>query len=226
MLVYLGRYQEAETVFTAIEKMKPGLYNTAANLGTTYELLGKNELALKWLRRAVQINPESHRGSEWIHIRILETKICGDSCITTNYLLGKDWGNADQPTSDFSRDSLLVLKNQLFYQLNERVSFVPKPNKIVAQLLTDLGAIDMLLGYKYDADHVYDFAQSYGAKDMLTKKRRALALQENSKPLPLKQNTVTQLPPSVNQSLWPFIIGTMLVLLIAAIAIFRKWDLA
>src|SRR5688500_92529 len=50
ILVYLERYEEAKNVFLKIENLSPGLYTTAANLGTTYELLGENKLALQWIK--------------------------------------------------------------------------------------------------------------------------------------------------------------------------------
>ncbi|MCB9034962.1 MAG: hypothetical protein H6553_14085 [Chitinophagales bacterium] len=40
MYVYNGEYLKAKAIFQAIEKSLPNLYQTAANLGTTYELLG------------------------------------------------------------------------------------------------------------------------------------------------------------------------------------------
>src|SRR6187431_1424119 len=67
LLVYLGRYAEAKTVFQEIERIVPSLYATAANLGTVYELLGDNESALKWISKAVEIDPASHENSEWLH---------------------------------------------------------------------------------------------------------------------------------------------------------------
>ena len=75
MLVYNGEYLRAKAIFIEIESKSPGLYATASNLGTTYELLGQNDLALHWITKAIKINPNSHNGSEWIHVKILEAKI-------------------------------------------------------------------------------------------------------------------------------------------------------
>src|SRR6478609_5380234 len=65
MLVYLGEYEKAKNIFIEIEGIEPNRYSTAANLGTIYELLGKNDLALEWIRKAVSIDPMSHASSEW-----------------------------------------------------------------------------------------------------------------------------------------------------------------
>ena len=75
MLAYNGEYLRAKAIFIEIENKSPGLYATASNLGTTYELLGQNDLALHWITKAIKINPNSHNGSEWIHVKILEAKI-------------------------------------------------------------------------------------------------------------------------------------------------------
>jgi len=45
------------------------------DLGTAYELAGKNEPALRWIREGLRRNPNSHKGTEWLHVKILEAKI-------------------------------------------------------------------------------------------------------------------------------------------------------
>jgi tetratricopeptide (TPR) repeat protein len=85
-LCYAGRYAEAMKIFQAIEKKTPNKYQTAANIGTTYELLGKLDSALFWIKRGLQINPDSHGGSEWIHVKILEHEIAANG--DANYSVG------------------------------------------------------------------------------------------------------------------------------------------
>ncbi|MEM7391121.1 MAG: hypothetical protein AAF492_02140 [Verrucomicrobiota bacterium] len=58
-----------------MEAETPGRYNTAANLGTAYELSGDNRNALTWIREGIERNPKAHDGTEWLHAVILETKI-------------------------------------------------------------------------------------------------------------------------------------------------------
>ena len=45
-LVYMGQYEEGQKIYQQIEAENPGLYTTASNLGTIYELLGDPEKAL------------------------------------------------------------------------------------------------------------------------------------------------------------------------------------
>jgi tetratricopeptide (TPR) repeat protein len=48
MLAYSGEYLEALKIFKRIESKFPNLYATASNMGTVYELLGKNDSAYYW----------------------------------------------------------------------------------------------------------------------------------------------------------------------------------
>jgi hypothetical protein len=48
----------------AKDKIKPGLYETEANLGTFYVLNGKLEEGLKHIDKALAINPDAHFGRE------------------------------------------------------------------------------------------------------------------------------------------------------------------
>jgi tetratricopeptide (TPR) repeat protein len=83
-LAHTGEAAEAVTLLEQIETEKPGLYVTAANLGTAYELNGNDEKALEWIKKGIERNPESHEGTEWLHVRILEAKLALKS--DTNWL--------------------------------------------------------------------------------------------------------------------------------------------
>lgn len=162
VLVYLGRYEQARAVFTAIEARQPGLYATAANLGTVYELLGQNERALYWIQRAVRINPRSHYGSEWIHVNILRAKLRGAGAVNARFLLGTDFGTAATPVTTISQTSLKHLRAALYFQLAERMSFIKPKDAVVGQLLFELGNTYALTSDVESALDVYDQARAYG----------------------------------------------------------------
>ena len=162
IFILLQKYDEAIKIFLEIEKIQPNRYSTASNLGTAYELIGQNENALKWISKSVEIDPKSHKNSEWIHVKILEAKIKGEQFYTTKFLLDSDFGNDTIPISDISNENLQMLSDALYFQLNERISFVKPKDKIVAQLLYDLGNIAFLLGNYYDAREDYIMAKEYG----------------------------------------------------------------
>ncbi len=171
LLVYLGRYEEAEKVFLEIEKINPGLYATAVNLGTTYELLGKNELALNWIKKGVRIDPTSHNHSEWLHVKILEAKLKGDKYINSDFLIGTNFGTDTLPKTTLDSASLVKLRDAIFYQLEERVTFIKPQEKIVALLLFELGNVCALTDDVTSALRIYDKAKEYGFKSDVLDKR-------------------------------------------------------
>ncbi|MDQ8005490.1 MAG: tetratricopeptide repeat protein [Pedobacter sp.] len=162
VLILLERYQQAIGLYLKIERMQPNRYSTASNLGTVYELTGQNIKALEWIKKSIEIDPKSHHQSEWIHVKILEAKIRGDEKHTTQSLLGLDFGNGKLPISKMSKKELETLRYSLYYQLNERMSFIKPQDKIVAQLLFDLGNVSMLLRWDKVASEVYKQARRYG----------------------------------------------------------------
>ena len=173
MLIYNGRYAEAKRIFQQIEMKHPGLYATAANLGTTYELLGNNDSAYYWIAKAIRINPSSHEGSEWIHLKILQAKIKarGNNAFYTSYnILSLNFGDKKKP-ENINKLDLIALRNQLYYQLSERMSFVRPPDPIVAQLLFDLGNINAMTANVESGFQVFELAKRYGCQTPLFNKR-------------------------------------------------------
>lgn len=74
-LMKLGMADSAIKILIPLAKKYPEEYNILANLGTGYELIGALDSAHKYISKGFEINPRSHRGSEWIHVKILEAKI-------------------------------------------------------------------------------------------------------------------------------------------------------
>lgn len=176
MLIYNGQYQKAKLLYIEIEGKTPGLYATAANLGTTYELLGQVDSALLWINKAIKINPDSHNGSEWIHLKILEAKLKAngdEKYFLTHSILSLDFGDAEKPENKNELD-LLKLRKQLYHQLNERMTFVKPKDPIVAQLLFDLGNLSAMTMDVKSGLQVYAVAKEYGFSSELLDKREKL----------------------------------------------------
>ena len=132
-LVQAGKVKEALVIFEKLAELHPNEYSIIANLGTTYELSGQNEKALEYIRKGIQINPNSHDGSEWIHVKILEAKIALEK--DASYLSNHSVLNL----SVKQKQSQKVF-NQLYIQLQERFPFSPKePNPIMADLFVEMG---------------------------------------------------------------------------------------
>lgn len=176
IMILRGKYPEAIKFYLDIEKMQPDRYSTASNLGTAYELNGQAEEALKWIKKSYEINPSSHEGSDWLHIKILEAKVKGDAYITDNFLINTSFGLGDQPVSKLDFSNLLRIKYALIYQLSERISFVKPKDKIVARLFFELANIEFLEGHFDNAVDTYKEAQAYGFTNPLLQARINKAL--------------------------------------------------
>ena len=192
VLIMLKRYDEALAVYQQIENSHPGRYSTASNMGTLYELMGQNENALKWIERAVEIDPASHKASEWIHVNILKAKIQGEDYINGKFLIGHDFENYDAPRSALSKEELRTLREALYYQLNERVSFIAPPDKIIAALMFELGNITWLIGDGPSANILYKKAEEYGANNDLLKLRKHAVIDYTKRGLVIDPNPVVR----------------------------------
>jgi tetratricopeptide (TPR) repeat protein len=170
-LVYAGKLDSAETHFRIVEEKWPNQYESAANLGTILEVNGKPEEALKWIKRSLELNPTAHQGSEWIHVKILETKLGLQLATDMNQTFGLDFGTETMPKMLGDKRQLKNLQKELFYQLNERVSFVQPKETLVASLLFELGNLSLQLGNYRAAFKTYKLAKIYGCISPLLKPR-------------------------------------------------------
>ncbi|MBO9699533.1 MAG: tetratricopeptide repeat protein [Sporocytophaga sp.] len=143
-LLRLGEFKEALSILENLIEEYPNEYNIVVNLGTAYELNNNPELALKYISKAVKLNPLSHNESEWIHEEILKAKIA----LKTNpdYFKQNSILNLQIPhdikayynsLNEEKKLQLFEIKNQLLWQLEERISLIAPPDPIVADLLFD-----------------------------------------------------------------------------------------
>ncbi len=175
VLTIQKKYQEALKIYFNIEKIEPNRYSTASNIGTIYELIGENQKALEWIKKAVKINSKSHKESEWLHIKILEAKVNPKIDITSNFLINTNFGNNTIPKSKFTKAERLKLMNALYYQLNERVTFIKPKDIIIGKLLFELANLAILNGNHYEAVEIYKKAIEYGNTEKVIIPRIELA---------------------------------------------------
>jgi tetratricopeptide (TPR) repeat protein len=215
LLILLKEYNQAIAIYLEIEKIEPNRYSTASNIGTAYELLGENENALRWIKKSVEIDAKSHKGSEWIHIKILEAKLKGEQFITSDFLLNTNFGTEKLPKSSLTSWELANLSEELYYQLNERISFVKPKDKIVAQLLFDLANANFLLGNFDVAKNDYEMAKEYGFENNLIEER----IRESERLIKLPKETSDKI---IADRVKPnyLIYGLAMLLSIAALTIF------
>jgi tetratricopeptide (TPR) repeat protein len=147
-MIYRGRYSEAIEALKELEAEQPGDYITAANLGTAYELAGKNEEALRWITEAMRRNADSHWGTEWLHVDILEAKLkasADPAFFEAHSVLDIDHRQIRSIDSEVmaggARRQVREVAKALEYQLQERLQFVKSSDPGVASLLYDYAAI-------------------------------------------------------------------------------------
>lgn len=227
LFVYDGQYERAKAIFQEIEKKLPNRYQTATNLGTVYELLGKNDSAYYWIKKGIELNPHSHEGSEWIHLKILEAKINAkgdEKYLWSTNILGINFGDGKTPEYK-SNMPLDTLAKHIYIQLNERMTFLKPKDPTVAQLLFSLGnayAIthDVKTGLK-----VLKLAQEYGYQSDILNKR--ILHFEKLQAEADKRNTTSSLSQinSFFHSLTPTFFIMLGAVIIILIVIFTFWKL-
>lgn len=177
VLIRHGRFAKALILLQFLERKYPGRFETAANMGTAYELLGQNKEALKWIRQSLKRNPDDHSGTEWLHVDILKAKL-GQLAPPApgRSILNLDFGNDMLPARPLQLPdgnkgkpvSLFALATALRYQLIERIAFVHPPDPLVAGLLLDWANLELLAGSVESADVLLDAAARYGSSERNT----------------------------------------------------------
>ena len=166
-LLHLGQLKEAIQILEKIERDKPGLYFTAANLGTAYELNGENQKALDWIKEGINRNADAHNATEWLHVKILEAKLAIEKhpdWLKTNSVLEVDFSLGMTQATDHhgKKKSLQKVESALVYQLHERLEFIKPPEAVVADLLFDLSRVFSSTRSPEHAEAIRNLAQSYG----------------------------------------------------------------
>lgn len=185
-LMKLGKTQEALSILQNLYYNDPNPdYNIVANLGTAYELAGQVDSALILINQALELNQDSHRGSEWFHVKVLEAKQKiknNPNWLKTNKLLNINADTVFAKKSgeyEYSEDEGNItyafhkMHHNIVYQLKERVPFTPKPNQLLANILNEYGdlltevSIDMAyiiysIGTTYDAENWYGMEKKAG----------------------------------------------------------------
>lgn len=176
-----GKYEQAATILTNLEKEHPGISRTASNLGTALELSGNNAEALHWIEGGIARDPDDHQGTEGLHVKILEAKVALEkdpAWLETHSVLGADFGSETQSQMPFALrvdrlgrpNSLEEIEKAMDYQLRERLKFVTEPDPIVASLYRARADIAYLQKSPLTPDY-YLASTFLGSKDGLTKRR-------------------------------------------------------
>lgn len=175
-LIKRGYIYRALGILESIAKRMPDDYTIAANLGTCYELVGQNEAALGWIKKGIRLNPQSHQGSEWVHVKILEAKIAlakNPEWLKTNKVLAlpgqikpvkKEAVEGKEKNSDFTYQHFDSLERHVIYQLRERLPFMTPPDALMAAVLKELAYYEEKSAVEVAIMH-YTYALEYSSSD-------------------------------------------------------------
>ncbi|MGE9295684.1 MAG: tetratricopeptide repeat protein [Puniceicoccales bacterium] len=160
-----GDTGQAIEILKTNEEESPGKYSTAANLGTAYELHGDLDSAIEWISEGIRRNPDSHHGTEWLHLRILKTKQALQK--DPSYLESNDV--VQLPELKTSETIVLEgenlnaedIQHSIVYQLNERLLFIKSDDPVIANLLETLAEINTHIITLESAIDILELAKSF-----------------------------------------------------------------
>jgi hypothetical protein len=160
-----------------------------------YELNGFNREALDLIKKAIVINPESHDGSEWVHVKVLEAKLKLEKdkdWLSKNKVLNlnienieKTFANGAVPEDSILSKSIDSLYH-IQYQLQERIPFTPVPDLLMANILSETGELfakekSVIGGYVY-----YHIGLKYDPQDHYNFRKKIIELRASIQKLKLE----------------------------------------
>lgn len=174
-LARLGKYEQALDIFIWLNEKHKDEYRIVSNLGTLYELNGQVDSAYKYIEKGLKLNPDSHLGSEWVHLSILKAKkhIEEDSdWLLKNKVLNLNLTDTIGLYTE-AHDKVMLTIWQISHQLEERIPFTPDSDLLLANVLLELGELleihvsieNAYVAYKMAAH--YDRENKLGAKEKI-----------------------------------------------------------
>ena len=168
VLMKLGKVKKAQNLLLQLYKKNPLEYNFVINLGTSYELTNNVDSALLLIRKSLEINQTSHRGSEWFHLKVLEAKQKMDNnpnWLKENKVLNIELAELNQD-SIILTDTLTKILVDISYQLVERIPFSKSNDLLLANIFNEYGSllskysaqmayIIYSIGNKYDEESIF-----------------------------------------------------------------------
>lgn len=174
-LIYSGAYQRALDLSTELFELYPEEYNVVITHAVACELNGLDRDALVNLQHAIQLNPQSHKGSEWIHVNILKAHTAHRYDPTPAELIGIDI-SSDSFAAQAQRPRLDTLLAQLHYQIHDRMYFADKGgDKTFGAMLYAYADLLYLTGYRSVSIKYYEMALEYGYEPATVNRRYQIA---------------------------------------------------
>ena len=170
--ILTGNSLGAIDTLLAIEAAHPGIYGTASTLGTAYELAGDNRSALQWIQEGIARNPQSHGGTEWLHVQILHAKIAMETepaYLAANPIVPYPERPAQEMGELLQRTHINTpsedVMDALHFQLSERMLFVKPEDPVVADLLHSFSRLEAARYSGEGEANLLKLARTYGYRD-------------------------------------------------------------
>jgi hypothetical protein len=143
-LIFAGRTEEGIVLLRDLERTRPGSAFVAGNLGTALELVGQHEEALTWIRESMRRDPSLHRGTEWVHVKILEARLAlqrDPDWLRRNSVIGWREGQRLPPNERSQPRTYREIVDALGHQKERHTRFVAPPDAVLGDLYLTLGDI-------------------------------------------------------------------------------------
>lgn len=169
-LLYLHDYRTALSVAEKLNRKFPSEYNVVITYAATLELNGKLNEALIFINKAIEINPKSHEGSEWMHVKIIEDLMGLNK--NPFSVVGIETGSDSIPVFvENGKVDKLTLLYQLAFQISERKYFIPGNDPAFGKLIFDYANLLYLNDYISKSEYYFEMAINYGFDIELSQSR-------------------------------------------------------
>jgi hypothetical protein len=177
-LIFTGKAGEAVARLTELDRKTPDNYWICANLGAACELSGDLPAALRWVEKALTINPGAHEGTEWMHAAVIRARIALEkdpAWLKTHTVSGIPVEGDVPPrftlTEGGRTQSLEDIHRALMAHTFARLIFVKPTDAVAAALLTELARVEARLIAVENGIAMLDLAKEYGAATAELKSR-------------------------------------------------------
>ncbi len=158
--LYAKQFAAGLALSTELVHALPNEYTVVITHAAALELNGKAAEAIPFMKRALDLNSGSHKGSEWIHLNLLKARVRGGVPDPWT-LIGIDLRPDSAPHAPPDVD-LKQLVKQVHFQVNDRHFFTPENDTLFGALMFAYADLLTLNGYRSQAKAIYEMAHGYG----------------------------------------------------------------
>lgn len=165
--LFQKNFKKALNLSTRLVAKFPNTYSVVITHAAALELNGKPAEAIPFMKHALELEPKSHKGSEWIHLNLLQQRVLGEAGVDPWKLIGSDLRPLGTLAAPAGTDVKALLR-QVHYQVNDRLFFTPTDDRLFGALLFAYADLLELNGYKSQAARMRERSANYGyvfAKD-------------------------------------------------------------